>query len=744
MSLTRPSDGLQVDILNEARAPETVSPFRIIDVLWRRRLLIFCIVVVLMAGAAVQIASMVPAYDARALILIDTRRNAMTDLQAIVTGSQSDLLQVQTQVDILRSPALAIDVARQLDLMREPEFAGALVRPPGGMAAQFAPLLALAGRPPPPPRALTEDEKLRGAAAILANDKLTVSNDSRSYVIAVQARTEDPELAARIANTYAEVYLAFNKQLKDSAVQRANDFLDQRIAPLKQKLREAEREVANYREQAGLIEDRTASGSGTGAGERRATVLGQQLAQINTQLVQATAARLQREVSLDQIREAQRGRGSLYSIPEVVASPLVQRLRTQQAEISARQANLAQSRLEANPAVVALRAEERDVRARIDDEVAKIVGSIMSEVAAARAREASLRQSLGELQGQVTEQGRAEIRLRELESEAEAARLVYTETLNRAEQNANQRDGQQPDASMVSPATVPLSAAPPTKRQLLVLSFFAACLVAVIAALVRDRLETGFRTAEQVEEETGLSALGFIPRARERSTALMLDDRDLPFVEAVNTVRGALQMADVAGRPKVVLITSALPDEGKTFFAVALARSVARAGGRSLLVDCDLRRPGVATTLGIAPRPGVAALVAGQAVAELAQRDEATQIDVITAAGTRENVQTIVSSDALRALITEARGQYDIIVIDSPPVLAVVDSRVLSLMADAVVMVVRWRRTPRMLVLQALKQLRVYGAKVAGVVVTQANLRALAASEGSHAYVHRKYGSYLR
>ena len=123
MSLTRPSDGLQVDILNEARAPETVSPFRVIDVLWRRKLLIFSVVIVLMAGAAVQIASLIPLYDARALVLIDTRRNAMSDLQAIVSGSQSDLLQVQTQVDIIRSQALAIDVARRLDLMREPEFA---------------------------------------------------------------------------------------------------------------------------------------------------------------------------------------------------------------------------------------------------------------------------------------------------------------------------------------------------------------------------------------------------------------------------------------------------------------------------------------------------------------------------------------------------------------------------------------------------------------------------------------------
>jgi len=741
MSLTRPTDGLQVDILADGRGPDAVSPFRLVDLLWRRKLLIFATVICLMAGAAVQIASMVPIYDSRALVLIDTRRNALSDLQAIVSGSQSDLLQVQTQVDILRSQALAITVAGQLDLMREPEFNAAMSRRPGGLAAQFAPLLALAGQAPPEPTALTDEEKLRAAAALLAGEKLTVSNDSRSYVIAVQARTEDPELAPKIANMYAEVYLAFNKQLKDSAVQRANNFLDQRLAPLKVKLREAEREVANYREQAGLIEDRSTAG---GVGERRGTMLGQQFAQLSTQLVQATAARLQREVSLDQIRAAQRGQGSLYAIPEVVASPLIQRLRTQQSEIAARQASLAQSRLESNPAVLALRAEEREVRTRIDDEVAKIVGSIMSEVAAARARENSLRQSLAELQSQVADQNKAEIRLRELESEATAARVVYIETLNRAEQSSNQRDGQQPDASMISPATTPLGAAPPTKRQLLVLSFFASCLIAVIAALVRDRLETGFRTAEQVEAETGLSALGFIPRARDRATALMLDDRDGPFMEAINTVRGALQMADVAGRPKVVLVTSALPDEGKTFFSVALARSVARAGGRSLLIDCDLRRPGIATTLGIAPQQGVGALVAGQGLAELVQRDEATQLDVITAAGARANVQSIVSSDALRALVTEARAQYDIIVLDSPPVLAVVDSRVLSLMADATVMVVRWRRTPRVLVLQALKQLRVYGAKVAGVVITQANLRSLAASEGSHAYVHRKYGSYLR
>ena len=319
MSLTRPSDGLQVDVLGEVRPPDTISPFRLIDLLWRRKLLIFTVVIVLMAGAAVQIASLIPTYDARALILIDTRRNAMSDLQAIVTGSQADLLQVQTQVDIIRSQALAIAVVSRLDLVREPEFAAALSRRPGGMAAQFAPLLALAGQAPPEPRPLSDEEKKRAAAVMLATEKLSVANDSRSYVVAVQVRTEDPELAERIANEYADVYLDFNKELKDDAVKRANAFLDQRLAPLKGKLREAAREVASFREANGLIEDRSAATTG----ERRVTMLGQQLAQINTQLVQATSTRLSREVSLEQIRAAQRGGMSRSLLKLVDRAPLV-------------------------------------------------------------------------------------------------------------------------------------------------------------------------------------------------------------------------------------------------------------------------------------------------------------------------------------------------------------------------------------------------------------------------------------
>jgi capsular exopolysaccharide synthesis family protein len=344
----------------------------------------------------------------------------------------------------------------------------------------------------------------------------------------------------------------------------------------------------------------------------------------------------------------------------------------------------------------------------------------------------------------VAGQNKSEIRLRELEGEADAARALYTDYLNRAERSTNERDIQQPDAELISLAGVPLGPAPPTKRQYLFIAMLGAILAGVIAALVRDRLEPGFRTAEQLENETGLPVLGFMPNAVRRKRALTLDTRDVAYVEAMSNVRSVLQLADVAGKPRVILITSALPQEGKTFFAISLARSVALAGGRCLLIDSDLRRPAVAATVGVSAEPGLGTLANSGMIDQLVKRDAASPLDIITAADSPSSAPALVSSAHLRALVDEARGRYDLIVIDAPPLLAFVDARVLSQIADSTVLVVRWRKTPRVLVQSAVKALRLYGSRIAGVVITQVDLSKLGVSEGSHAYVLRKYGAYFR
>lgn len=735
----------------EQRAPEIVSPFRLFDVMWRRRMTLLLVMAAVLLAAVPRIIAMPSRFEASALVLVDTRKNKLSDLQAFVTGSQSEVIEVRTQVDILRSPALAEQVVTRLDLLHEPEFASVLAPDGAGWQGMLNAALELIGLGTPARGAWSEDEKIRLVTGALLTDKLQINNDGRSYVIGISVKTGEPELAAKIANAYARTYLDFNRELKDRAVTRANAWLDERLAPMQARLRESERAVAAFREQNGLVEDRAPGVDGA----RRGTVAAQQLSQVNQALVTATADRVQREAALE---EARRANGDLQALPSVVASPLIQRLRSQEADLAVREASLSINQSSESPSLIAIRAERREIRARAAQEIARLVGALESEVNAARAREAALTASLAGVQSQVATQGKAEIRLRELESEAAAARAVYTDYLNRSERTANERDIQQPDAELISLASVPFSPAPPTRKQFLLLTVLGAFIAGTLAALLRERLEPGFRTAEQVEAETGLVALGIVPRVGRRQRALALDPREPAFVESVSHVRGVLQIAGGPARPRVILVTSALPQEGKTFFAVSLSRSVAQTGARTLLIDCDLRRPAVAAAIGLEPGPALgredlardtgnevlAPSSAGGAIDRLVRRDQASDLDIITAADAPEDASILVASERLRALVAEARARYDLIVIDAPPALAFVDARVLSRVADSTVMVVRWRRTPRPLVLAAIKALRVYGARISGTVITQADLGAAGADQGSQAYVLRRYGTYVR
>lgn len=746
MSVTHPGDLPVPETTRPLRAIDSVSPWMVFDVLRRRKLTFAVVASLVLAAGIVTVMRMVPEYESRALVLVDTRKNTLSDLQAISAGAlQSDAVQVLTQVDIIRSPALAEQVATELDLASVPEFRDAIDGPPSLTHRIEQRVAGALGYPPPPRPVLTQAQRTQLAANILLNNKLSVINDGRSYVIGIQVRARDPALAARIANAYARVYLDFNRALKDRAVTRADTWLAERVAPLQDKLKQAESEIAAFRQAHGLIEER----SSIGTDQRQATVAGQQMAQINAQLVRATSERVQKETSLAEIEAAEHGKGDLNSVPEAVASPLVQRLLAQQAEIAARIADLSTTQLSASPQLVSLRAQQTAIGARIETEISKIVGAIRTEAAAAAAREASLKQRLAAAEAKVAEQNTAEIQLRALESEASAARRVYTDTLNKAEQTSNERDIQQPDAELISLAAVPLAPAPPTRMQYGLIAVLAALVLGVVAAFLRERLERGFRSAEQLEEETGLPTIGFLPVARKPEAALAMEEQRSPYVEAINAVRGALLMSDAAGHPRVVLVTSALPREGKTFFAVSLARSVALSGGRSLLIDADLRRPSVARTAGITVQSSLNALVGtggdhDAMLDRLIQRDDVTQLDIIPAEGNGNNVQDLVTSDALRGLVDAARTRYDLVVIDAPPVLAFVDARVLATVADATVLVVKWRDTPRAMVAGALKMLRGFGTRVAGTVLTQADLRALTASEGSHAYLYRNYGSYYQ
>ena len=567
----------------------------------RRRKLNILLTIVLLAGPTIALIASLPAkYTAAVSVLVDTRKSKFSDLQAESGAQQSDDMAVRSQLDVLQSTGLASEVTSRLKLAEVPEFSRRIepqqsilhstarsaedwlrhLDAPQGLwlAEAIGPILSALAAVTVPPEPLSDAEKARQTSDLLLANKMTFVNGGRSYVISIRAKTEDPELSAAIANAYADAYLQLTQRIKSDGIRRAHAWFDERLVGLQTKVLQAEHEAEAFRQQNGLIEDR-AAGQNSQPG-RPVTVAGQQLAQVNAQLVATTSERAQKEASLEQIQGALRGRGDLDAIPAVVASPLIHALREQDAQLSGQAASLATSRMAANPELKSMQAQQREVRRKISDAVSKISSSIANEARTARAHETMLRDTLAQLKAQVSNEGSAEIRLRDLQQLASTARAVYDGYVARYQHTANEIGMQEPDAELVDRASVPLRPASPTKMQLTILAFIVSCVIALTIALLRTLFETGTRSTEEIEARTGYPAIGFLPSVRHRQAALQLDRQAMSHNEAINTARSMIQFGTRGQHPKVIMVTSALPQEGKTFFAASLARAVAMSGSK--------------------------------------------------------------------------------------------------------------------------------------------------------------------
>jgi capsular exopolysaccharide synthesis family protein len=662
---------------------------------------------------------------------MEERKPSITGTPSPTGSSTTDSVAVRTQADILKSFDLAGGVVRDLKLATLPEFS-----PHPGLLSRLFEGLGLISAP----AALSEPERQALATDMLLGMTSIVS-DGRSYVIDIKVKmaagnaAEVPrvkQLTTAIANDYAASYVRFTSQVKSDHIRQANGFFDERIASLQTRMQEAATAVQAYRAASGLVEDRAVTGAG-----RPVTIAAQQMAQLNANLMTASAERAQKEASLDQIALARAGRGDISAVPEVVASPLIQRLREQQAEIGARTASSATNHGAAYPDLGGLRASAQDVAGKIAAETATIAASLRSAVDVARTREATLRGQLAELQAQVSGQGQSEIRLNELQSEAETTRLIYTDYLKREQETANEIDMQEPDAVVVSRAVPPLGPIAPTTRQYAAAGIVISCFLAALIAVLRERLQAGFRTTEQFETSIGIGALGLVPKVRDPRRALMFEDRHAPFSEAISSVRALLRL-NLRPGSQIIMVTSAEPQEGKTLFAAALARNTAMAGERVLLVDCDLRRPAVARTITTTDERAVG-VVAGSEIA--LKRDTLSSLEVTSLLLDQGSPQDLFASPRLRALLDTLRKHYDLIVLDAPPVLAVSDARVLAGLSDATVLVVCWQKTAQQQVGNAIRLLRAGGARVAGAVITQVKTGRLTEADGAYADLPRQYAA---
>jgi len=707
----------------------------------RRKWLIIGIFGLIVVLAALFIFQMTPLYTATARVLIDSRQNNVVDVEAVLSGVSNDTAAINSEIDIIKSRQLLKKVADRLDLYSNP-----LTNPELNSDARsdlmatvkstvLGPVKDLLGKGEA--EELTpEEQRATMESRVLDNisSNLEVTTTGVSSVISISYTSPSPRLSSQIANTVADQYLVDQLEAKFEATRRANEWLSERLKDLRTEVESAEQAVRTYREENNLIQ--------TGSG----TVNDQQLASINAELVVARVALSQAEARYRGAR-SMAASGSVEGIGDVLASPLIQQLRQQESDLRRQQAELSGRYGPRHPEMLRIKSELQNLEAKIQEEVNRIVQSMANEVEVARAKVTALENSLDALENKAGTNARAEVQLNELERQAESARTLYESFLGRFRETSSEAQLATADGRIIESAVPPLTPSAPQTILLLALSCFLGLAAGLGVAVLLELLDRGFRTADQLERSVHLPVLSMVPiveRGKGNPVEYVVKKPVSAYAEAVRNVRTALQLSNVDKPPRIVLVTSSVPKEGKSTFSASLARLSALSGSKTLLIDGDLRRPMLGRLMDHEAKNGLPELLAGRCALEDALLvDGGTGLHLLLNKPGTPNPSDLLSSRRMADLLKGLGEIYDLVIIDSPPSVAVADSGVLGHIVDAVVYLVRWGETPRETVYSGLRQLGLVDVHPTGVVFSQVNLKEQAYyGYGEYGYYYSRYSEY--
>ena len=715
---------------------------RLFVVFRRRRRLFVLAFLVTFAVVAYLGTSGSPRYSATATMLINEHSqdilhlNAITQQDAEEEARVTDSSAVDTQVEVLRSRALASQVVDALHLERDPEFNGAL-RPPGRIAQFLGATWA-----PQDTSHLTALQHEQIVNALMGS--LDVRRVGLTYTIGITATSFDPNKAAALANAVVQAYLTQGVDAKVDQTNSAASWLSDRLTQLRQDVQTADAAVEQYKIQNNLM-----------SGEGATTLTEQEVSTVNGQLAQARADEAAQDARLATATQQIAAGSNGGDVAEALNNPVVQSLRTQQAQASAQLADLQARYGDKHPDVVKAKRSLADLNAQIQTEIQRVLSNLKALAQAAHTRTASLEASLGQTKGSLAGNNRDLVQLKQLQSNDDAAKAIYEAFLERYKEALAKQGVQSPDARVISQAKLPTMPSWPNKKLAIVVALVLGFGAAGASVAVAELLRQGVSSSAELEEAFDLPALAELPTLASTIEGLQQRNRRLDpvayvvakplsrFAEAFRNLRASIASCRPGTPVKVVAITSSLPGEGKTTTAMCLGRTAALAGARVLVIDCDLRQRSINRMLSIEPPCGLIEVLNGAVpVTEALVHDTDTGMIVLPVAKSAFTPRDLFGSPPMARLLSELRRDFDLIILDTAPALAVADTRVLCPLADAVVMLSGWRRTPRRAVLAALKALDAPDIFVAGMALTQVNLREQArVGEGAGVYerAYRKY-----
>lgn len=692
---------------------------------FRRRLWLFTLVVlgVLVLVAAFTLTRPV-LYSASASVLIEPSQPAVLTSDPVAPKLEAETNVIDTEVEILSSRRLAGRVADALKLEQWPEFRAIAARSTAGGV----------GREEPGTHPL--------AAAVL--QRMEIRRSGLTYLIDITARAESPKLAAALANEYARQYLAQQQEAKSGTSQGAQAFLQTRLVELRRNAAEADAALQSYMIRNGLM---SAEG---------ATMAEQEVSVLNQEISTARAALAEKEGQLAAARtRVGRSAGGGADVPAALSSGTVAELRAREATLTGEVARLSERLGPQHPELIRARGELADIRQQIQQQINRVMSSLEADVQAARSRVASLEASQGRARGSLVANSAAQAGYLQLERDAKAARQIYDTFLARAQDVEAQSGLIRPDASIETLAREPLMPSSPSYPLAAAAGLVLALICGFLAIATAEYLDARIRTRADVEQRLGFAYLGAIPElastmkrrpARgEGPEDYLLAHPQSKFTEAVRSLKNAL-LLQPGGAPRSIAVTSALPREGKSTTAICLARMLAHSGLRTVLVDCDSRRRGVSSALLPEDWDGFGEYLRRETpLAHALAFDEASGLAVLGSRMADLDGRELFTAVPLAEMLAELAVQFEMVVIDTAPLLGVAETRLIAAGVESTLLLARWRDTSIKAAETAADLLLAADASVAGMALTRVDVRQYASTgqEDIYSYQDKFAGYYI-
>ncbi|MBN1365329.1 MAG: polysaccharide biosynthesis tyrosine autokinase [Syntrophaceae bacterium] len=728
--------------INRPNQINRISPINVTDLLqyWnvirRQKIIIIGVFLLVFIAMIIKTLTMVPIYRATTQIMVEQANPNMVSPQEFYAHDCTNADFYQTQCKILESRTLAQDVSRRIKVFypdyRTQKIGSVFtltlkrwINAPKKWLKSGSPPDAKSSDQYPVGRQITgEGEEENAALNNIVLSGLTVTPVKNTQLINISVDSEDPNLAAMLANTLVDSYMDWNLNLRVKGQKEASRFLDEQVKAAKARQEASELALQQYREKYGV-----AALEAPRDGNRGQDLSSQNLSTVNQQLLEATNRRVEAEIQYKQALNVLNDSTKVESIPAVVNNSIIVGIKQQEVALQREKMEKAQKFGVKHPVMVALNQEIEKLRLQKMQEIRNVVDSLKSRYEIALQQEDTLKRAVSVSQSKTINRDKIAIQYQVLQQEVDSNRALYDTLLKRMKETSVNEEVRTVNVHVLDRAEVPTDYYEPNLRKSMLIAVALGLLLGIGIAFLIEYLDKTVKSPEELEQLLNIPHLGSVPHfeisADNPTEQLVALHNSLSSAsESYRGIRTGIVFSTAGHKPRVILITSANVGEGKTITSANVATVMAQTGAKVLLVDADMRRPQQHRMFGENNEKGLTNILVGDEDWRSVVKDTPVQnLNYICSGPIPPNPAELVGSDSMKQAIDKFLEHYDNVIIDSPPINVVTDPLVLSKMVDAVVIVLRSGKVTKDQIKQAWKQLQNVKANVLGVVFNHVDVQ---------------------